>query len=166
MKIALGSDHRGLEAVEPMRSALAAAGHVVEVLGVCDPAGCDYPDIAYPVAHAVAAGEADYGVLVCGSGNGMAMAANKVAGVRAALGRDELAAAMSRRHNDANVLCLSSDAASPAELVAIVTAFLDAPFDGGRHARRVAKIAAIERGEDPRAIASSPGSAGALRDPA
>ena len=73
---------------------------------------------------------------------------------------------MSRRHNDANVLCLSSDSASPAELVAIMTAFLDAPFDGGRHARRVAKIAAIERGEDPRAIAPSPGSARALHDPA
>jgi ribose 5-phosphate isomerase B len=156
MKIALGSDHRGVEALEALRAALAAAGHAIDVLGVCDPDGCDYPDIAFPIAVAVAAGEADYGVLVCGSGNGMAMAANKVAGVRAALGRDALAAAMSRRHNDANVLCLSSDAASPAELVAIVTAFLDAPFEGGRHARRVAKIAAIERGEDPRMILRAP----------
>ncbi|RMD62319.1 MAG: RpiB/LacA/LacB family sugar-phosphate isomerase, partial [Planctomycetota bacterium] len=98
---------------------------------------------------------ADRGVLICGSGIGMCIAANKVKGVRAALVSDELSAEMSRRHNDANVLCLAADLLGDRLIERIVEIWLATPFEGGRHARRVAKIAAIERGEDPRSVQSA-----------
>jgi len=152
MRIALGSDHRGLAHVAALVECLGVEGHEVTVLGPTEGDSLDYPDAAAPVGRAVASGEVDYGILVCGSGIGVSMAANKVAGVRAALVVDAEAAAMTRRHNDANVLCISGDRTSPAEAVAYAKAFLSAPFDGGRHERRVRKISAIEAGRDLREV--------------
>ena len=122
------------------------------MVGTCDGEACDYPDDAYLVARAVADGDADRGILSCGSGIGMSIAANKVNGVRAALVFDEVAAARSRRHNDANVLCLSPELTPVDQIRKIVDVWLAEPFEGGRHAKRVAKIAAIERGEDPATV--------------
>src|SRR5438067_1053468 len=109
MRIALGADHRGIEVLNHLVDLLKRQGCEVRIMGACDNNSCDYPDVAYPVAKAVVTKEADRGILVCGSGIGMCMAANKVHGVRAALVHDEVGADMSRRHNDANVLCLSAD---------------------------------------------------------
>lgn len=152
MNIALGSDHRGDGAVADLAARLGAAGHEVNVLGATGPDCRDYTDVAWLVARAVAGGAAERGVLVCGSGIGMSMAANKVPGVRAALAADAHDAEMSRRHNDANVLCLSAERRSAEEIAAIVDHWLGTDFEGGRHARRIAKMTAIERGEDPAAI--------------
>ncbi|MBR4833484.1 MAG: ribose 5-phosphate isomerase B [Thermoguttaceae bacterium] len=105
----------------------------------------DYPDVAAAVAEAVASGEAEKGILICGTGIGMCVAANKVRGVRAAVCCNEVAAEFSRRHNDANVLCLSGEFLGVAETEALVRIWLTTPFDGGRHARRVEKISALER---------------------
>jgi ribose 5-phosphate isomerase B len=149
MRIALGSDHRGADAVTMLAETLRGLGHEPTVHGAGGGAACDYPDQAYGVATAVRDGEADLGILICGSGIGMSMAANKVPGIRAALACDEAAAAASRQHNDANVLCLSGDRLSDEEVRRFTAAFLGAAFEGGRHARRVAKIDAIERGDDP-----------------
>lgn len=155
MKIALGSDHRGDEAAASLASTLRECGHDVLAVGPCDGTSRDYPDEAYLVARSVASGEADRGVLICGSGNGVCIAANKVPGVRAALACSVKAAEMSRKHNDANVLCLSGDGLSQQVINEAVLAWVDAEFDGGRHARRVEKITAIERGENPAAIGQS-----------
>jgi len=149
MKIALGADHRGDTAAKSLLGHLQAAGHQVTLLGDCGGQACDYPDNAYLVSKAVADGKAERGILICGSGIGVSIAANKVKGVRAALVFDEFGAAMSRSHNDANVLCMSADATSMKEITTIVERWLKEPFEGGRHLRRVMKIAAIERGEDP-----------------
>lgn len=108
-------------------------------------AAVDYPDVAAAVAEAVASGEADKGILICGTGIGMCVAANKIRGVRAAVCCNEVAAELSRRHNDANVLCLSGEFLGVAEIEALVRIWLTTPFDGGRHARRVDKISALER---------------------
>ncbi|MBQ2849902.1 MAG: ribose 5-phosphate isomerase B [Thermoguttaceae bacterium] len=104
----------------------------------------DYPDVAAAVAEAVASGEADKGILICGTGIGMCVAANKIRGVRAAVCCNEVAAELSRRHNDANVLCLSGEFLGVAEIESLVRVWLTTPFDGGRHARRVDKISALE----------------------
>ena len=149
MKIALGSDHRGTDAVRTLVEHLRARGHEPKVLGDDSGEPTDYPDSAYAIARAVERGDADYGVLVCGSGIGMSIAANKVPGIRAGLVSDAHAAEMTRRHNDANVLCLSAPRLDADELRAIIDAFLDAEFEGGRHQRRIDKIGAIERGQDP-----------------
>ena len=149
MKIALASDHRGVEIVRGLVDHLRQAGHEPAVLGDSSGQPCDYPDQAYLVARAVAGGTADFGILVCGSGIGMSMAANKVPGIRAALAHDEFTAEMGRRHNDANVLCLSGDLSTIQQARAMTDAFLGATFEGGRHARRVSKLTAIERGENP-----------------
>lgn len=149
MKIALGSDHRGVEIVRALTEHLRHAGHETAVLGNSSGQPCDYPDNAYLVARAVVGGAADLGILVCGSGIGMSMAANKVPGIRAALAHDEFTAEMGRRHNDANVLCLAGDLSTIDQARAMIDAFLAATFEGGRHARRVNKMAAIERGENP-----------------
>lgn len=149
MNIALGSDHRGDAALQSLVPALRERGHEVNVLGPCDGTSRDYPDEAYLVGKAVTAGEAELGILVCGSGNGVCIAANKVPGIRAALACTAQAAEMSRKHNNANVLCLSGDALSQQQIHDIVNAWIEAEFEGGRHERRVMKIAAIERGEDP-----------------
>lgn len=155
MKIAIGADHRGYDAAKSLARALQAIGHDATILNdnAKDPAQpCDYPDRAYQVATAVAQGKADAGVLLCGSGIGMCIAANKVPGVRAALVHDEFTAQMAKSHNDANVLCLSADMLGQRLIERMVEAWLNAQFEGGRHARRVAKIHAIERGQDPTTI--------------
>lgn len=147
MRIAIGSDHRGGDVVDAVTASLEAAGHTVLPVGRCDADSCDYPDKAFAVAAAVAGGDADLGVLACGSGNGVAIAANKVDGVRAGQADVPETAEMTRRHNDANVICLGADRITPETAVAIVDAFANADFEGGRHGRRVDKIRAIERGE-------------------
>lgn len=149
MKIALGADHRGAEVLRAITETLTANRHIPLPLGMSKGRSCDYPDMAYPVAHAVAKGEADRGILVCGSGIGMSIAANKVKGIRAALIHDEVGAEVSRRHNDANVLCIPADMLGVRVIERIVLAWLRTEFEGGRHERRVQKIKAIEAGLDP-----------------
>ena len=144
MRIALASDHAGFALKDHLATALAAAGHDVVDVGTDGAESVDYPAYAEPAARLVAAGEADRGVLVCGSGNGVAIVANKVAGVRAVNAHDADEAEMARRHNDANVVTLSGARLSPATADGIVETFLATAFDGGRHARRVDQIAAIE----------------------
>jgi ribose 5-phosphate isomerase B len=116
----------------------------VQDFGVQGPDSVDYPDYALLVARAVAEGRADRGVLVCGTGIGMSIAANKVAGIRAALASDEFSARMAREHNDANVLCLGGRVLGPDRALAILGAWLEARFEGGRHQRRIDKIHAAE----------------------
>lgn len=154
MKIALGSDHRGDHAAVGLADFLKQNGYSVQALSPHDGQSRDYPDEAYLVGKAVASGQADMGVLICGSGNGVCIAANKVPGVRAALAFSTEAAQMSRKHNDANVLCLSGDGLEQDQVNQIVLAWLATEFEGGRHARRVRKIQAIEQGEDPATITS------------
>ncbi len=149
MKIAMGSDHRGADAIRSITSSLQAQGYEILTLGDCRGRSCDYPDMAFPVAKSVARGEADRGILVCGSGIGMSIAANKVKGIRAALVHDEVSAEVSRRHNDANVLCLPADMLGVKVIERIVAAWLRTDFEGGRHARRLDKVTAIEQGLDP-----------------
>lgn len=148
MKIAVGADHRGFALKQHLAAMLRAEGHEVLDCGCHSTASADYPDFAFAVGRAVAGGEAGFGVLVCGTGIGVSIAANKVGGVRAALCCDVDAASASRRHNDANVLCLSGDRTPPELADAMLHAWLAAEFEGGRHARRVDKIKACERGED------------------
>ena len=145
MKIVLGSDHRGYLAKERLKSFLVNQGHEIKDCGTNSEASSDYPDYAIPACLMVAHGEADRGILMCGSGIGMTMAANKVAGIRAALCHDELTAEMSRRHNDANVLCLAADLLGDELIRRMAEVWLATPFDAGRHARRVKKIMAAEK---------------------
>ena len=152
MKIALGSDHRGDMVTSDLLLYLKTQGHEPFTFGSCDGETCDYPDEAWHVAKAVSEGEADRGILACGSGIGMSIAANKVSGIRAALVFDEISAGRSRRHNDANVLCLSPEMTPLDQIRKIVDVWLEEEFEGGRHAQRVAKITAIEQGKDPTAI--------------
>lgn len=140
MKIAIGCDHRGTEVEHFLVSSLKREGHKIIDFGCPNEEASDYPDIAFPIAEAVATGEVDRGILIDGSGIGMSIAANKVKGVRAALVHDEVGADMSRRHNDANVLCLPADMLGHRIIERIVHTWLDAPFDGGRHERRMRKI--------------------------
>ncbi len=147
MRIAIGSDHRGYEAKRRLISALQELGHTVDDLGTCAGDSCDYPDFGYAVAKQVASGAAERGILLCGTGLGMCITANKVRGVRAATCQDSITAEMSRRHNDANVLCLSSDLLGEHLMVQMVRTWLETPFEGGRHARRVDKITQIEAQE-------------------
>jgi ribose 5-phosphate isomerase B len=149
MKLALSADHRGVGATRQLADRLRSQGHEVTVLGSMSGETCDYPDPAYAVGHVIASGAADRGILLCGSGIGMSIAANKVKGVRAALVHDELTAEMSRSHNDANVLCMSADLLGQKLIEKIVDIWLSTPFQGGRHERRVKKIHAIENGADP-----------------
>ncbi len=144
MRIAAGSDHAGLALKRLLVERLRAAGHEVDDLGTHDTASCDYPDYAEAVARAVAGGGYERGLLVCGTGQGMAMAANRVAGVRAAVCADTFSARATRSHNDANVLCLGERVVGPGLAGDIVDAFVESAFEGGRHANRVAKIAALQ----------------------
>jgi ribose 5-phosphate isomerase B len=143
MKIAVAADHAGFEMKQKVLEMIRALGHDVEDGGTCDTESVDYPDFASKVAAAVADGGAERGVLVCATGIGMSIAANRVKGVRAALCSDVHAAEMSRRHNNANVLCLGGQVQSWDEVAAIVAAWLDTPFEGGRHQRRVEKLDAV-----------------------
>ncbi len=147
MKIALGCDHRGFNAKERLKAALEARGYEVLLFGAKDTSSYDYPDAAYAAARAVREGKANRGILLCGSGIGMCIMANKVRGVRAALCHDELTAEMARRHNDANVLCLPADLVGEELMRRIIDVWLKTPFEGGRHERRVAKIAEYEAKE-------------------
>ncbi|MDR2934430.1 MAG: ribose 5-phosphate isomerase B [Candidatus Adiutrix sp.] len=141
MKIALASDHAGREYRKAIGADLASQGFSVIDLGVPDGVeSADYPDYALKAAEAVASGACDRGVLICGTGTGMAMAANKVKGVRAANCTGELMARLARRHNDANVLALGSRLLGLELALAIVEAFLTTGFDGGRHQARLAKL--------------------------
>lgn len=136
----VGSDHAGLALKRGLVEVLASRGFEVDDLGTHDENSCDYPDLGRAVAKAVAAGSAPLALLVCGSGVGMSITANRYPGVRAVVCSEPYSAAMARRHNDANVLCLGSRVVGSGLAEQILDAFLDAEFEGGRHARRVAKI--------------------------
>lgn len=140
-RIAVGSDHRGDEAAAAVRAHLGQLGHQVASVSTA-PAGesRDYPDEAGAVAESIRRGRADLGVLICGSGIGVSMAANRYTGVRAVLARDVEDAVMSRRHNDSNVLCLGADRTPIADMIPMLDAWLAAEFEGGRHQRRVDKM--------------------------
>lgn len=152
MKIALSADHRGTNSIRQLAERLAGHGHTVEILGDCSGAPCDYPEPAYKVASAVARGDFDIGVLICGTGVGMSIAANKVKGARAAVVHDELTAQLSRSHNNANIICLSADLLGQRLIEKITEVFIGTTFEGGRHMRRIHKITAIEQGVDPASI--------------
>lgn len=145
MRIAVGSDHRGYDVRSKLIDVIKRLGHEVEDAGTFNTEAVDYPDIAAVVANKVSRHEVDRGILVCGTGLGMCIAANKFAGVRAAPCHDDLTAEMSRRHNDANVLCLSADLLGERIMDRIIETWLATPFDGGRHARRLAKITSLEQ---------------------
>ena len=137
------SDHAGVEAKAALRRHLESRGHAVLDLGTDSSEPVDYPDLAARGGRAVAAGEGERGVFLCGTGIGVCMAANKVPGVRAVLLHDETSAEMSRRHNDANVACLGARTTPADRIERLVDLWLATPFEGGRHARRVAKIDAL-----------------------
>lgn len=145
MKLAIGADHAGLELKNHLRDTLAAAGHQVRDVGTNSPESTDYPDYAAQVGRAVAAKDADLGILVCGSGVGVSIAANKIRGVRAALGYNEEEVKLTRQHNNANVLTLGARFTDPATAQRLVDIFLETPFEGGRHERRVNKVTALEK---------------------
>ena len=147
MKIAIGADHAGFELKEKIKQRLVQQGIEVRDEGTVSSESVDYPDFARKVGEEVAARQVDYGVLVCGSGIGMSIAANKVPGVRAANVTTEYEAQMSREHNDANVLAVGARILKDDEAFAIVDKWLHTPFAGGRHQRRVDKIMEIERQE-------------------
>ena len=147
MKIAIGSDHRGYAVKQRLLALLAKLGHEVRDVGVGTGDGaCDYPDYAIPVAEMVAGGQTDRGILVCGTGFGMCIAANKVKGIRAVSCRDPIEAEMSRRHNNANVLCMSADFLGQELIDRLVQVWLTTDFEEGRHQRRVDKITSYEAG--------------------
>lgn len=145
MRIAIGSDHRGFQLKEQIIGMLRSKGHEVLDEGTCGAESVDYPDFAVLVAKKVSQGVAERGVLICGTGIGMAITANKFSGVRAAPCNDEVTAEISRRHNNLNVLCLSADMLSPRTVERMVEVWLATPFEGGRHERRVEKIQQLER---------------------
>ena len=144
MKIAIGSDHRGFEVKRRIVTLLGQLDHEVIDVGPAGKDSVDYPDFAFQVAQAVGTGAAQRGILICGTGIGMCIAANKVPGVRAAPCHDSITAEMSRRHNDANVLCLSADLLGEELIDRMVKIWLETDFEGGRHARRVEKIVRFE----------------------
>jgi len=146
MKIAVGSDHRGLTVKQRIVPLLRQMGHDVTDAGPANAGSVDYPDFAFEVGRAVGEGRADRGILICGTGIGMCMAANKVKGVRAAPCHDSITAELSRRHNDSNVLCLSADLLGEELIERMIRIWLETPFEAGRHARRVDKIMQFEQG--------------------
>ena len=147
MRIAIGSDHRGYDVKQRIVSLLQRLSHEVTDYGPESSGSVDYPDFAFQVARAVSEGRAERGILICGTGIGMCIAANKVRDVRAAPCHDSITAEMSRRHNDANVLCLSADLLGDELIDRMVRIWLETEFEGGRHARRVEKIQRFEQGE-------------------
>ena len=146
MRIAVGSDHRGVDMRAKLVELLVRLGQEVVDVGSHGTDPVDYPDIAALVGRKVAAGQADRGILICGSGLGMCIAANKIPGIRAAPCYDDVTAELSRRHNDLNVLCLSGDMLGDRLVDRLVEIWLNTPFDGGRHARRLQKIFDLESG--------------------
>jgi ribose 5-phosphate isomerase B len=145
MKIAIGSDHRGVQIKSTLVEALTKMGHTVADAGTNEEASVDYPDIAAKVAAAVSNAVADRGVLICGSGIGMAISANKFDRVRAATCRDDFEAEICRRHNDVNVLCLGADLLGNRNVTQLAQTWLETEFEGGRHERRVNKITELEQ---------------------
>lgn len=139
-RIGLASDHAGFAMKEALKSELEALGYQAVDLGADGPDSVDYPDYGTALAQAIASGEVDRGVVVCGTGIGISIAANRVAGVRAAVCHDETSARLSRLHNDANVLALGARLIGPAVAIDCLKAFLETPFEGGRHQRRVDKL--------------------------
>lgn len=148
-RIAIGADHAGFEDKEKIKRTLEELGVEYEDVGTNSTESVDYPIYAEKVAEKVAAGEVEQGILVCGSGNGMQIAANKVRGVRAALAWNEETARLARQHNDANVLSVPARMISTEEAEKVVKSFLEADFEGGRHARRVDEISEMEKSEPP-----------------
>jgi len=144
MHIALGCDHRGLNLKQVIMSLLTESGHDYNDFGCYNSDAVDYPDIAKQVAEAVISGKFEHGILICSSGIGMSIAANKVKGINAALCCDAFGAERARRHNDANVLCLGEDSVEPDAALDIVKAYLSSNFEGGRHLRRLEKIRSLE----------------------
>jgi ribose 5-phosphate isomerase B len=147
MRVAVGSDHAGFDLKEILKAELAAQGHAVDDHGTFEPGvAVDYPDFGAAVGGAVSGGSADLGVCICGTGNGMAMAANKVPGVRAAVVHDVSTAALARRHNHANVLCVGARTTGATVAVDALAAFMEACEEHGRHDGRLEKLAGLERG--------------------
>jgi ribose 5-phosphate isomerase B len=144
MKIAIGSDHAGFVLKETLRTWLVEQGHDVADLGTHTEERCDYPKFGALVGEAVANGDAELGVVVCGSGQGICMAANKIPGVRGGVIRDVNDAEMTRRHNDANVACFGERFTEPDVALAALKVFLETPFEGGRHAARVEQLAELD----------------------
>jgi ribose 5-phosphate isomerase B len=144
MKIAIAGDHRGYIAKEKLKSMLASLGHEVLDFGCDAQNSCDYPDSALPAALSIAEHKADAGILLCGTGIGMSITANKVKGIRAALCHDELTAELARKHNDANVLCMPADLIGEELMKRVVHVWIMTKFEGGRHERRISKIAEFE----------------------
>ncbi len=144
MKFAIGCDHHGVAVKTQLIQQLRNLGHEVKDAGTMDDEPVDYPDIAINVSRLVSGGSVDRGILICGTGIGMAIAANKHNGVRAAVCNDRETAEISRRHNDTNILCLSGDRAAVNETEQIVNVWISTPFDGGRHQRRIEKISRLD----------------------
>jgi ribose 5-phosphate isomerase B len=145
MNIAIGADHAGFEMKESVKKHLESRGHTVQDVGTHSPESTDYPQYAFRVAEAVRDGKAERGVLLCDSGNGIAIAANKVGGIRATICLNVKMSELARRHNDANILVLASGFTPPGDLAPILDTWFQSPFDGGRHARRIAQITEYER---------------------
>lgn len=145
MKIGVASDHRGIKVKSQILGLLSQLSHDGVDFGPAEGESVDYPDYAAQVAQAIARGEIDRGVLICGTGMGMCIAANKFAGIRAVTCHDDVTAEMSRRHNDANIMCLSADLLGERLLNRIVEIWLRTQFEGGRHQRRLEKIEQLER---------------------
>jgi ribose 5-phosphate isomerase B len=146
MKIAVASDHRGFVIKGKIISLISDLGHEALDMGTVSTESVDYPDFAAKVSQGISAGSIDRGILICGTGMGMCITANKFPGVRACTCHDDLTAEMSRRHNDANVLCLSADLLGDRLVNRMVELWLKTEFEGGRHARRVEKISRIDSG--------------------
>jgi ribose 5-phosphate isomerase B len=148
LRIVLGADHAGFRLKESIKKYLESAGHSVDDVGTMSEESVDYPDFAAGAAHRVADGQDDLGIVVCGTGIGMAIAANKVAGIRAALVCDRAAAHLAREHNNANMLALAGRTLKDEQAMQIVREFLETPFAGGRHERRIEKIAQLDRARE------------------
>jgi ribose 5-phosphate isomerase B len=145
MKVAIGSDHAGFMLKERLKKHLIKLNYEVKDFGTHSKESVDYPDIAFEVARDVSKGKFDRGILICGTGIGMCIAANKVVGIRAALCWDERTAELSRKHNDSNILCLGGRILGEEEAMKIVDVWLTTKFEGGRHLRRIKKISEYER---------------------
>jgi ribose 5-phosphate isomerase B len=146
--IVIGADHAGVALKDSLRAALEAAGHPVRDFGTHGDGSVDYPDFAHQVAQAVSKGEAMFGVLVCGTGIGMSIAANRHPGIRAVVVHSTTEARLTRAHNDANIACFGARTTGPEVVLDSLSAFLTTPYEGGRHARRVAKINLSPAGQE------------------
>ena len=147
-RIVLGADHAGFQLKESIKKYLESAGHTVDDVGTMSEESVDYPDFAAGAAHRVADGKDDLGIVVCGTGIGMAIAANKVAGIRAALVCDPSTAHLAREHNNANILALAGRKLNDEQAMQIVREFINTPFAGGRHERRIEKIAQLDQARE------------------